>query len=179
MNFRNYNDYEIINLIKQGHEEALNLMVEKYKLFIAKKIGKFNLAIEYDDCFQEGLIILYKSVIQFDESYNKSFTRYFEHNLENRFISILRSRNRYGKFIYEKLPVLFDYEVNEIEKTYFCKQEMEEVFESFSTFEKSVFENKFLKHLSTIETANSMNCEVKKVYNAIDRIRQKLKMHLE
>jgi hypothetical protein len=43
MDFRNYNDFEIIDLINQGNEEALELMFEKYKYLVAKKISHFNL----------------------------------------------------------------------------------------------------------------------------------------
>lgn len=179
MDFRKYNDYEIIELIKEGHEEALNLMFDKYKLFIAKKIGKFNLSSEYDDCIQEGLIVMYKSILKFNEDFNKSFTRYFEHNLENRFISMIRTRQRYGKFIYEKLPVMYDFNVCESEKTYYTEKEIQDALSEFSDFEKNVFKQKYLSRLSTQKTAEIMNCDIKKVYNAIDRIRLKLKLHLE
>jgi len=92
LDFRNYNDYEIIELIQQGHEEALQLMVDKYKLFIAKKISKFNLTFEYDDAFQEALIVMLRSIRKYKPEFNKTFTRFFELNMENHFISMIRKK---------------------------------------------------------------------------------------
>jgi len=178
LDFRKYNDNEIISLIQEGNEEALNLMEEKYKLFIAKKISKFNLGYEYDDSYQEGLIVLVRSIQRFKPIYNKSFTRYFEMNLENRFISIVRSRRRYFKFLSEKSPMLVEHEIHEQPKLYFSKQDFDDFVLLLSSFEKAVFEQKFFNELGIEETANLLNCDTKKVYNAIDRIRAKLKMHL-
>jgi len=179
VDFRKYNDFEIIAMIQEGCEEALSLMADKYKLFIAKKIGKFNLGYEFDDAYQEGLIILYKSVKKFKPEFNKSFTRFFELNLENRFISIIRSKMRYNKFLSEKLPMLFDYEIHDSIHNYFSKTDFDGFVELLSDFEKEVFEQKFFKECSHLEIAENLKCDTKKVYNAIDRIRTKLKLHLE
>ncbi len=179
MDFREYNDYEIISLIQEGHEEALALMIEKYKLFIAKKISKFNLWYEYDDSYQEGLLVLYRSIKKFKPIYNKSFTRFFEMNLENCFISIIRKQTRYNKFVIEKLPSLYQGTVQETQYDYLSETEMTEFFGKLSEFEKIVFEHK-LKHDDEVqEVALKLGCDIKKVYNAIERIRAKLKMHLE
>ncbi len=178
MIFRNYNDFEIINLIKQGNEEAFTFMVDKYRYLIAKKIGSFNLSYQFDDCFQECLMILYKSVIKFDESFNKTFTRYFERNLINALISIKRKLNRYGTFINEKLPVLYDGFVKESSEIYIRESEMKNALKQLSIFEKQVFQHKIIKKLSIRQTAQELNCEEKKIYNAIDRIRKKIKMQL-
>lgn len=179
MDFRKYNDYEIIAMIQEGNEEALSLMADKYRLFIAKKIGKFNLGYEFDDAYQEGLIILYKSVKKFEPGFNKSFTRYFELNLENRFISIIRGKMRYGKFLSEKLPMLFEYEIHEPSHSYFSKTDFDDFFLRLSHFEKTVFQLKFIEEYTHSQIAENLNCHPKKVYNAIDRIRTKLKLHLE
>ncbi|MBU0996847.1 MAG: sigma-70 family RNA polymerase sigma factor [Firmicutes bacterium] len=178
MDFRKYNDHEIIFLIQEGNEEALSLMEEKYKLLIAKKISKFNLGYEYDDAYQEGLIVLVRSAQRFKPVFNKSFTRYFEMNLENRFISIVRSKRRYFKFLSEKSPMLVEHEVHEQPKLYFTKQDFDDFVSLLSSFEKTVFEQKFFNELEIEDIASLLNCDTKKVYNAIDRIRAKLKMHL-
>lgn len=179
MQFRDYNDFEIISLVKQGNEEALELMIEKYRYLIAKKIGKFNLAHEFDDCFQEGLLVLYKSVIRFEENFNKSFTRYFESNLENHYISMIRKRKSYGRFLSQKLPVLYDYAVDESQKEYFSETDIKQALDRFSELEKRVFDCRYIQNMSVSEIAGMLSCDCKKVYNAMDRIRHKLKMQLE
>ncbi len=166
-------------MIKQGNEEALALMIEKYRYLIAKKIGKFNLTRDYDDFFQEATIVLYKSVMKFEERFNKSFTRYFENNLENYYISVLRKRKTYHKFINDKLPLLYDYHVDEHASEYYRKEEIIAIINEFSGFEKGVFKIRYLDGNSPVKTAEIIGCDIKKVYNAMDRIRNKLKMHLD
>lgn len=165
-------------MIQEGNDEALKLMEDKYKLFIAKKISKFNLYYEYDDAYQEALIVMVRSIMRFKPVFNKSFTRYFELNLENRFISIVRSKSRYFKFLSEKSPVLVENHVQEAPNMYFTRSDFDEFVKMLSEFEKKVFEQKIFNESSVDEIANMMNCDSKKVYNAIDRIRSKLKMHL-
>ncbi len=166
-------------MIKQGNEEALALMVEKYRYLIAKKIKKFNLTNEFDDCFQEGLMVLYRSAIRFDERYAKSFTRYFERNFENHLISVIRKRSSYGRFLATKSALLADLTVREPAASAYSHEEILAVAGEFSAFEAQVFRMRYLHELSPAETAVSLNCEIKKVYNAMDRIRHKLKMHLD
>ena len=178
MNFRDHNDFEIISLIKQGSEEALALMVEKYKYLIAKKIKKFNLVSQFDDCYQEALLILYKSTVRFDERYAKSFTRYFERNLENQLISLVRKQRTYGKFLATKSRILADQTIKESPYPVYTLSEIANAAKELSDFESLVFKLRFQKDLSPQEIALELGCEVKKVYNAIDRIRHKLKMHL-
>ncbi|MBU1020057.1 MAG: helix-turn-helix domain-containing protein, partial [Firmicutes bacterium] len=62
MKYIKHNDYEIINQIREGNQEALELMFGKYKAFISKIIYKYNLYYDFDDMFQEGQMILYKSI---------------------------------------------------------------------------------------------------------------------
>jgi|AntAceMinimDraft_18_1070375.scaffolds.fasta_scaffold00674_5 RNA polymerase sigma factor (sigma-70 family) len=178
MIFRNYNDFEIVNLIKQGNEEAFKFMVDKYKYFIAKNIKKFNLTKDYDDVFQESLMILYKSIYIFDETYNKSFMRYFELNLTNRLITLKKKVNRYGQFLSEKLPVLCDFSIFEDKRTYITENEIKEALTNLSDFEKVVFNTKVIGKNTIRETAKKLNCSEKKIYNGLDRIKNKVKMHL-
>ncbi|HOO43480.1 MAG TPA: sigma-70 family RNA polymerase sigma factor [Bacillota bacterium] len=178
MIFRNYNDFEIVNLIKQGNEEAFDFMVEKYQYLIAKKIRKFNLTDQFDDLFQEALMILHKSVLSFDESYNKTFTRYFELNLVNKLITIKNKSNKYGQFLSEKLPGLYYGSVKESMNYYISENEIRTALETLSDLEKQVFQIKIIEKRTVRETADFLNMPEKKIYNALDRIKNKLKLHL-
>lgn len=178
MIFRNYNDFEIISLVKEGNEEAFNFMVEKYRYLIAKKIKNFNLIQEYDDCFQEALMILHKSIIRFDQTFDKTFTRYFENNFHNFLITYKNKKNRYIVFKTEKLPVLYDFYIKEPELAIYPEQEVFRALNTFSRFEKLVFQAKIIQQLNIKDTANFLKCSEKQVYNALDRIRKKIKLHL-
>ncbi|QWB99834.1 sigma-70 family RNA polymerase sigma factor [Mycoplasmatota bacterium] len=178
MIFRNYNDFEIINLIKQGDDEAFQLMVNKYKYFIAKKIKQFNLVYDYEDCFQESLILLHKSVIKYDETYGKTFTKFFELNLIHYLISYKKKKNNYFTFIYEKLPIYQHNTVEEPIKNEYLDHEVIEALENLSKFEKKVFQVKIIEKRTVRETAKIISTDEKKIYNALDRIRNKVKIHL-
>ncbi len=178
MVFRNYNDFEIVNLIQQGNEEAFSFMVNKYKYFIAKKIRIFNLTKYFDDIYQEALMVLYKSIVRFDESFNKTFMRYFEFNLVNRFITIKKKQNRYGEFLATKLPIICDFIVKEDTKCYISENEIKVALDDLSGFEKTVFQTKIIEKRTIRETATKLNCNEKKIYNSLDRIKKKVKMQL-
>ncbi|XMB71781.1 sigma-70 family RNA polymerase sigma factor [Mycoplasmatota bacterium WC30] len=178
MIFRNYNDFEIVNLIKQGNEEAFNFMVNKYKYFIAKKIRTFNFADKFDDIYQEALMVLHKSILKFDESFDKTFMRYFELNLVNRLITIKKKQNRYGEFLATKLPILCEYVIKEDTKSYISETEIKVALKALSEFEKMVFQTKIIEKRTIRETATKLNCNEKKIYNSLDRIKKKIKLQL-
>lgn len=179
MDFRDYNDFEIIDLIRQGSEEAWNLMFTKYRWLIAKKIAKFNLTAEYDDRFQEALMVLHRSIERFDDRHNKSFTRYFETNLEHHLITVVRARQREYRFMVERLPLLLEDEVRETEVPYGAKEEIVAGIESLSPFERTVFVERMIRQVPATEIARRLGITPKKVYNAAERIKKKIKLRLE
>jgi len=64
------NDYELIYLV-QNHQDgiALEFLFDKYKLLIWKYIHQYEVPYyEREDFFQEGLIMLHKAVLRFDEA---------------------------------------------------------------------------------------------------------------
>ncbi len=178
MIFRNYNDFEIVNMIKSGNQEAFQFLVDKYKFFIAKMIRKFNLTKDFDDVFQESLMTLYKSALKFEEKYNKTFMRFFELTLTNRLITIKNKEIKYSQFIHEKSASLYNLTIYEQSDNYFTEKEIKEALIKLSEYEKLVFNTKILGKLSVRETAKKLNCDEKKIYNALERIKNKLKIHL-
>jgi len=179
MNFRDYNDFEIISLIQEGQEEALALMIEKYHLLIAKKINKFNLRDEFDDYYQEALLVLYRSIQKFKPSFNKTFTKFFELNLDRYFISSVRKRTRQYQFMKQEIVSLYEETVVYPVEYEYSSDAFEMLFNQMSSFEQSVFQYRFLDKETIPLIATKLQTDVKSVYNAIDRIRMKVKMHLE
>ena len=178
MNFREYNDFEIINQIKQGDDEAFQLMVYKYKHFIAKKIKQFNLVYDFDDCYQEAIILLHKSVIKFDESFGKTFTRFYELNLTNYYISYKKKNNNYFNLIQETLPLYTSTMIEEPQKNDSMDHEIFAALDNLSTFEKNVYQVKIIGLNSVKETAVKLKTDEKRIYNALDRIKKKIKIYL-
>lgn len=89
-----WNDYELIYLIKEGNEKALNLMYQKYSNFIRIKARELGFSyLDIDDCVQEGLILLTKALIIYDGNFKKSFWSYFNLILKRRLWRLYKMAN--------------------------------------------------------------------------------------
>ena len=78
MIFKNYNDYEILYLIKEGNEVAFSFMFKKYEPYIwkiAKNYYSYNEKIE--DLVQEGRIVLNTCIQAYNEDLGISFFSFF------------------------------------------------------------------------------------------------------
>ena len=102
--YADYNDNEIIYLIKSGNEEAYNFLVEKYSRMIYSRIIQMRLT-DAEDCYQEGLIALYDAINSYNIDFNKSFNKYFELVLKNRLIDIKRKNDSEYEYIIDDVLV--------------------------------------------------------------------------
>jgi len=172
-----YNDYEIINLIREGNNEALELMFDKYSRLISKKIYKFNLYKDYDDMFQEGMMILYKSIKAFNEIYKKSFTRYFELNLERKYMTILTKRIRRMEIF--KNNELFIYETNNNlnQNSVYYELLKKEIAKILTNNEHLVYTLRELNNYSITYISEKHSMTDKEIYNSLHRAKVKIKKH--
>ena len=97
INYKDYNDYELIYLIKEGNESALNFFFEKYEKYIIKVVESY---IHYDeglkeDYIQEGRIILYECIYRYDEDSNVSFFSYFTIILKRKLLKLIQSEMKF------------------------------------------------------------------------------------
>ena len=75
MYYTDYNDYELLNYVSEGNEEANNIILKKYEPLIntiALKMLKYcnNSGLEKSDLVQEGLIGLNHALNFFSEQKN-------------------------------------------------------------------------------------------------------------
>lgn len=92
INFKDYNDYELIYLIKEGNEAALNFFFEKYDKYIKKVVYSivYSDICKREDYIQEGRMILYESIFKYDDQLGISFFAYFSFVLKRKYIKLLR-----------------------------------------------------------------------------------------
>ncbi len=169
-----HNDYEIIALIKEGDEDALNLMVEKYRRFIAKKIYQFNLQYHFDDLMQEGIIILYRSVISFNQIYNKTFTRYLEMNLQRHMITTIDRFKRYSEAKYFHEEIIAENTLCLHESSEFYELHLNEIEIILSSLEYKVYFLREHKNYSIEAIEKLTNLTEKTIYNALHRAKAKI-----
>ncbi|MFQ7074915.1 MAG: sigma factor [Clostridia bacterium] len=66
--YSNLTDEQIISQIKQGDQESLAYLLEKYKNLVNIKVSKyFMIGAEKEDILQEGMIGLFKAIKDFKE----------------------------------------------------------------------------------------------------------------
>lgn len=161
------NDYEIIYLIKFERDEyALAFMLKKYEKLIWKKIHSMYVSDDdKHDFFQESLILLNKAIHIFDESYNKSFTRFFEMILIRRLIALKKETQR----MILKEPTFF-YQLASPET------HIEKITHTFKDQKKQiVYDHYFENKRSVAYISQTFNLTSKQVYNIIYQIKQTIK----
>ncbi len=193
--YGNLTDEQIISQIKEGDEQALSFLLEKYKDLVRSKVGKyFIIGAEKEDIVQEGMIGLYKAVKGFDNSKQNTFKTFANLCIERQLISAIKSSNRQKHMplnsylslntsAYDNdedgAELIETFEVDTIEdplETIMKKEYFNEIqntmHKSLSKFEEKVLD-RYIQGDSYEIIAKRLETPVKSVDNAIQRIRKK------
>lgn len=168
-----YNDYELLYLISEQDETALDIMYEKYIPLIKARISAFRIKkYNQEDFFQEGLYMLFRAIETYRTDSGKTFNKYFDLILQRHFIQLLRKESKHFyniqltddiDYLKEEEPEPVTYDLDSLISR--CK---------FSLFEKKVLDLR-RKNFTVKEISEKLNCGVKQVYDANDRIKRKMK----
>lgn len=177
MEYWGYNDYELLYLAKENNDEAISIIFAKYDKLILKKANEFGKIINFDDLCQEGKMILNKAILNFDERYNKTFTKYFEMLIEHRFIDLIRKKLREKKLIKIDNDEVDNYQICFENKTdnLVLNETINLNYHKLSNFEQEVFKYKFLENMKVLEIAKNLSTNSVNVSNAIQRIKSKIR----
>ena len=191
----NLTDEQIIEQVKEGDEQALTFLLDKYKDLVNSKIGKyFIIGAENEDIIQEGLIGLYKAIKGFDASKQSSFRTFANICVERQLITAIKNSNRQKHMPLnsylslntsaydnedDSIELIEKFQVDTIEdplETIMKKEHFEEIqntmHESLSKFEEQVLE-RYIQGESYELIAKRLDAPVKSIDNAIQRIRKK------
>ncbi len=177
MNLYEINDYELIYLIREGNEFAEHLIYKKYNAFIYKCIKEFNVfKCYYDDFYQEGLLAVSQAIETFNMDIECSFYSYLQIIIKRRFV-------RYFKYSC-KIDIPFSSyfeEFNEEPAIYNSKKEsIEDDYYELglrlftSDLDKMVYRLMYKEGMTPALISEALNLEIKKVYNTIAKIKNKL-----
>ena len=183
---KDLNEAEILTLSKKGDNEALNLIISKYRTAVEAAVSKISDSpIEREDLIQEGLIGLLAAVRSFDLSRETAFSTYCYTCINNSLQTALRKVSR-KKDVPQNIVVPLDEEFINSKNTAisaeesFLAQESVSLLTNLLESELSEFENNVLRmHIvgcSYKEIADKLGKSPKAVDNALQRIRKKLKM---
>lgn len=196
MEYRDFNDYELISYIHDGNEDANNILIKKYAPLINKVALKMlpyckGNGLELEDLVQEGMIGLNHAIERYKEQEDILFFTYAKKCIERKIISVVVGSNRNKnkvlnesvsydndenqiiKYLQDKNPSPLEEVVN-IEKE---EDLLKEFKKNLTNFEKQVFE----LHISGFkykEIAELLNKTPKSIDNTIQRIKTKLKKQM-
>ncbi len=177
---------EILSLSKEGDNEAVTLIITRYRSAVESAASKFSSSypIEKDDLIQEGMIGLLAAVKSFDGSKGTAFATYCGICINNSMQTALRRVSRKKDVPQNNVVPLEEEFVNSKNSSRsaedsFLAQESVSMLTQQLKNELSEFENNVLRlHMvgcSYHEIAERLGKTSKAVDNALQRIRKKLK----
>ena len=197
MDYNDYNDYELLEYISEGNEDANNIIIKKYEPLINKiatKMLKYckNNGLEKSDLIQEGMIGLNHALERYKEKENILFYTYARKCIERKIISVVVASNRNKNKILNE-SISYDDEDNVISKIIkstspspeeeVLNLELEEnliikIKNTLANFEEQVF-LLLIERFDYKEIAEILEKDQKSIDNAIQRIKSKIKSVLE
>lgn len=200
--YSEYNDYELLSYVKEGSEESLQILFEKYRPLIHGVAGRFlrycsSYGLELSDLIQEGMLGFHNAIQTYSEQKDVLFYTYAKMCIERKILTIAcHSRRQKHRILNES--VSFDL-VAEDENTYASdrlmmdntfnpekvvldieqeNQLLDRVRSVLTDFETQVFELK-LNDFSYREIADILDRDLKAIDNALQRIRFKFKEQIQ
>ena len=200
MDYRDFNDHELLQYISENNEEASNIMFDKYNPLIetlASKLIKYcnNLGLEKNDLIQEGMVGLSSAINLYDDNKHIVFYTFARKCIERRMISLVvgakRQKNRVlnesislNKKMDEDSLELEDYLGDNSynpEHRLFEHEDEEHLIKEFSEKLTPLEEEVFLLKITGLdykEISSVLDKDVKVIDNALQRIRNKLRLFL-
>ena len=205
MNYKEYNDSELLSYVAESNEDATELLYKKYTPLVTKIARKMhiytnNCGIEVNDLIQEGMIGLYKAIRDFDSSCNKNFFSFADLCISRQMYTAIKLSNRkkhiplndyvsfyapaYGEDNNENVALLDVYLSNnqnpeelviDKESTSMLEYELER---RLSSMEQQVLAL-YLGGKNYQEIAKELGKEPKSIDNALQRIKSKLTLLLK
>lgn len=201
-NYKEYNDYELIYLIREGNEEANNILYKKYKPVIELKARKYyrsalNKGLDYNDLVQEGMIGLSEALRDFNNYKDVKLSTFASLCIERQISTAVTKASRKKHMVLNESisydfinddddKPLIDYLAEEKEGNpleYFVdREEWNETFEKIrnelTDFEYQVLELK-INNFNYNEIATILDKTPKSIDNALQRIKRKAKSILD
>lgn len=103
MNYKNYNDYEIMYMIEEKSDDALDILYQKYEPIVKSYAKRYassakRYGIEIDDLIQEGMYAIYRALRTYSTSHNTLFYTYVDFCIRGRMNNLLKLSNSKGSY---------------------------------------------------------------------------------
>ena len=187
MDYKEYNDYELLSYIEEENEEANAILFNKYKPLInsiAQKYYKTCRGIEINDLIQEGMVGLSYAINTYKDDKDTLFYTYALSSVRHN--NALKNKELNDSISYETEMDYLNFEYilkdNKNPENMLIEYELQDRIRNIINNELTEFERKILelklKGLNYKEISELLNIPVKSVDNAIQRLRTKIKKSL-
>ena len=193
---KEYPDNELLYLVSEKNEDAINLLYEKYKYIVDITVNKYirsayALNVDMDELYQEAYVGYADAIKSYNDDKKMQLRSFISLCVERRLQNFIR-RNNTSKIKVLKEAYSFDNEIgddltladivgdnrNNPEVIKEEKESLKKLRESIdavlNSSEKEVFKL-LLNDFSYEDTAAILGINLKKVYNIVYRIRAKIK----
>ncbi|MDD4169419.1 MAG: RNA polymerase sporulation sigma factor SigH [Desulfotomaculaceae bacterium] len=193
-------DEDVVGFAREGDDEALEFLINKYKNFVrAKARSYFLIGADREDIIQEGMIGLYKAIRDFRVDKLSSFRAFAELCITRQIITAIKTATRQkhiplnsyislNKPIYDEdsdrtlLDIISSSKIADPEELIVSKEEFDNIEEKMgeilSSLEWKVLMS-YLEGKSYQEIAEDLQRHVKSIDNALQRVKRKLERYLE
>ncbi len=188
----NVSDEQLACLAQMGDKRASEILLNKYKHRVKNICLKYYIVGNTnDDIIQEGMIGLYRAIMNYSKEKNDSFSAFASMCIKRRVLSVMNSANRkkniplntsvsLNKPVNEEgktLGEIIEDSTNDPEKIYISsekiKSDSQNIIDALSKMEKSILVE-YLQERSYDEIAQKLGISRKSVDNAMQRIRLKI-----
>ncbi len=186
--FRTESDEQLVVRAKDGDDEALTALIQRYAPFVRMRAGAYGVKeLDADDLYQEGMIALLTAVRNYRADLSSSFRTFASVCINNKLNSALRAHMREKNAPMRGYLSLSEPEVPEQALTAHTLDPEQFVIQSEETDARnkrietllSLFERQVLKlYLSSYsyeEMSKQLGSSTKAVDNALQRVRRKLR----
>ena len=183
-----FTDEELIEMLRQGNEDVMDYLIDKYKSMVRKKARVLYLVGgDQDDLIQEGMIGLFKAVRDYRKEKDASFHTFAQLCVDRQLYHAIQSSNRQKHQPLNSYVSINSEEWEEEVYSIFQQspeniviaQEKEEKGERKRKKKISNLENQVLKMYldgdSYLQIAEKLGKSPKSIDNALQRIRGKVK----
>lgn len=196
-----YNDQELVEMIRDGHDFALDFLMNKYKALVERKAKSYYLiGAGKEDVIQEGMIGLFKAIRDYNPNREASFYSFADLCVTRQMISAVKASTRQkhiplnsyislNKPIFEEdsdktdlLQVMPSNKIVDPEEVLIGQENLhtieDELAKRLSKMENEIL-SLYVDGINYVEIAEMTNRPVKSVDNALQRIKKKVEQILK
>ena len=197
--YRDYSDEIMVQLSKEGNQEAEEELIQRYRRFVKGKARSYFLVgADREDIIQEGMIGLFKAIRDYNIDKQVSFKAFAEMCVKRQIITAIKSATRQkhiplnsyislSKPVYEEnsertlMDILTSDKVTDPETITVFKEELDyievKLANSLSKLEWKVL-RKYVSGKSYIEISEEIGRPMKSIDNALQRVKRKLESYV-